>query len=344
MLKPLSYLVLAFVVACVALFMLLPGKRIEQRQQQIAQQQTLPAAPAKPQASPAITTSVEPSAAANETGSVLPEPAVQQKVSVEGRIENAEGTPLAGFDVVVESSGFDGEGLSIDTRVSDARGNFRLRLVPERRYKLAIRAAGDYAGYRLDDFTHADSETLQNIVLERIEPVDADGLIVDADGAPVADFELQLRHQTLQYPEVLVRSDSSGYFSLSGIPAGEWTVAANQAHHFRIKGLDLRPGEYRNLTLVIDRGSYHLSGWVHDINSLPVAGARVTVRSALTSEDTHSYSYRSFITDATGAFEFTGLGGHPVALGVHRNGYKTRLIKHEFASFSDSVEIEMTPE
>ena len=264
---------------------------------------------------------------------------VEATVPVSGSVSNAFGSALPGINIELESKGFDGEEIVKSRVVTDRYGGFTLQLAPARQYRLAIDADGDYAGYTLDGFTDSSAERLQNIVLERVELIDVDGLIVDTDLLPVADFELTLRHLLLEYPDRSIRSDSSGYFSLRGFPAGEVRIATNQSDYFRIKGLELRPGEYRNLTLMIDRGSYHLTGWVRDANSTPLAEVIVTLKSAFATDDYHSFSYRSVATDSNGAFEFSNLGGHQLTLGIYAQGFATHIQQHNFTSFSDNIDI-----
>jgi hypothetical protein len=272
---------------------------------------------------------------------VDPTPVTDPEVTVvvNGRVGNASGAPLADVDIELESKGFDGEEI-VRTRVSSGQlGNFTLHMVPSRQYLLSIQARGDYAGYRLEAFTDSSAEPLKNIILERLELVDVDGMIVDTNKAPVADFELRLRHLTLDFPDRDIRSDSSGYFSVKRFPAGEWRIASNKSDYYRIKGLEIKPGEYRNLTLMIDRGNHFLSGWVSDANGMPLSGVIITVKSAFATDDYHSFSYRSVESDANGAFEFADLGGHQLTLGVYRPGFRTLIRKHNFSSYSDHINI-----
>ncbi|HUV23270.1 MAG TPA: carboxypeptidase-like regulatory domain-containing protein [Gammaproteobacteria bacterium] len=339
MARPLTILILAIAVGCAALFLLLPMSKIAQHRDRVA---------AQPASEPTLEKAIEqntprqPDATHNDAGATDPDAQVapeEYTLPVNGRVSNASGAALAGLEIEIESKGFDGEDISGARVVSDRLGAFSLQVVPQRQYSLHIPAAGDYAGYSLDSFTHEDSERLRDIVLERVELVDVDGLIVDVDLSPVADFELSLRHLTLDYPERIIRSDSTGFFSVKGFPAGEWRIATNQSDYFRIKGLELKPGEYRNLTLKIDRGSYHLSGWVRDSYGTPLAEVTVTLKSAFAADGYHSFSYRSLATDANGAFEFAGLGGHRLTIGIYATGFETYIKQYDFKSFSDTLEI-----
>jgi 5-hydroxyisourate hydrolase-like protein (transthyretin family) len=337
--RPLTILILAIAVGCAALFLLLPMSKIAQHRDRVAAQ---PASEPTPEKAIEQNTPRQPDAIHNDAGTSDPGAQVapeEYTLPINGRVSNASGAALAGLEIEIESKGFDGEDISSARVVSDRLGAFSLQVVPQRRYSLHIPAAGDYAGYSLDSFTHENTERLRDIVLERVELVDVDGLIVDVDLSPVADFELSLRHLTLDYPDRIIRSDSSGFFSVKGFPAGEWRIATNQSDYFRIKGLELKPGEYRNLTLKIDRGSYHLSGWVRDSYGTPLTEVTVTLKSAFAADGYHSFSYRSRATDANGAFEFAGLGGHRLTIGIYATGFKTYIKQYDFESFSDTLEI-----
>lgn len=339
MMRPLSFLVLAICVACVALFLLLPMSKIAQHSNRI---EAPPAPPPKvavedPGLVVALTTAPVKTEANNET-LARAEP-VAATVTVSGQVGDTSGAVLAEVKIEVQSKGFDGEIISNSLTETDLHGNFSLQLVAARQYRLSIQAEGNYAGYLLDGFTDANADLLQDILLERVELVDVDGLIVDANLSPVADFELRLRHLNLLFPERIIRSDSSGYFSLRGFPAGEWRIATNRSDYYRIKGLELRAGEYRNLTLMIDRGNYHLSGWVRDSDGIPLEAVTVSVKSAFATDEYHSYSFRSVATDANGAFQFSDLGGHPLTLEAQTQGFKTTIKKHQLKSFVDSVDL-----
>jgi len=339
MFRPLSLLVFVIAVACAALFMLLPMSKIAHNGnagiEATSAQAPLATTEARQTEAPASSDVAQVNSIVDDSNEqALP---AEDTVAVNGRISNSAGDALSGFEIEVENHGFDGEEIVLNRISSDQRGEFTIDLVPQRQYKLSIKPTRDYAGYSIDAFTAEAAGHLQNIVLEQIELIDIDGMIVDTDRAPLADFELQLRHMSVEFPDTVIRSDSSGYFALRDFPAGELRIATNTPDYFRIKGLQLRSDEYRNLTLIIDRGRYQLSGRVSDANGTPLAQAQVTVKSAFATAEYHSFSRRATTTDANGSFSFAELGGHRVTLGVYASGFKTHIEHHEFQSFSDSL-------
>lgn len=263
-------------------------------------------------------------------------------ITLPGWVGNANGTGLGGIEIEAESLGFDGEEIVTISATSNGNGDFLLEnIVSGREYKLEVKPQESYAGHRLDAFTSSSAEALKKIILDRIELVDVEGMIVDTNQAPVADFELSVRSLAVEFPDRIIRSDSTGYFKLAAFPAGELRIATNASDYYRIKGLELRPDKYHNLTLMIDRGNYHLSGWVSDDNGAPLAEVQVTLKSAFATGEYHSFSYRSTITDTNGGFEFAQLGGHRLSLGIYAKGFETYIRQHEFESFADSIEVRL---
>ena len=283
-----------------------------------------------------------PGEAAPEPVIVVSEKSNEPGITLQGWVGDVDGSGVGAIEIEIESRGLDGEEIVTQrTRTTD-NGDFMLQnVVPGRQYRLEIRPQRDYAAHSLDSFTTDDAAALKKIILQRIILVDVEGMIVDTSMAPIPDFELMVRSLAVEYPDRVIRSDSTGYFRLPAFPAGELRIATNASDYYRIKGIELRPDEYRNLTLMIDRGNYLLSGWVGDENGVPLAQAQLTLKSAFTKDGYHSDSYRTAVTDDSGNFEFAGLGGHRSTLGIYARGYESRTRYHDFESFSDTLEIRL---
>jgi len=218
MAKLLSLLIFAIAGGCVALFLLLPmTKIVEHRAKVESPPKSLPAVEqVNAQTTTHLTDSLPTDADDINTSDLAEIEEYTRPIS--GRVGNRSGTALAGVEIEIESKGFDGENISSAFAVSDQLGAFTLQMVPERQYSLSINAAGDYAGFSLDAFTEKDAGPLLDILLERVELVDVDGLIVDTNLSPVADFELSLRHLSLDYPDRIIRSER--LFQHQGFPGG----------------------------------------------------------------------------------------------------------------------------
>ncbi len=295
-----------------------------------------PPVPAKLPEAPETRLTVSP-----ETDTIRPT-APQTLASAGGWVGNEIGASLEGVEIEIEPRGLDGEEIIVRSVLSNRHGEFTFSgLVPGRQYRLNIEPQADYAGFSVDSFSADAAEALNRIFLKQVSLVDVDGMIVDVNSSPVANFEFMVRSLSAVFPDRTIRSDATGYFSLKAFPAGELRIATSASDYYRIKGLELRPDEYRNLTLVIDRGSHYLSGLVSDEFGTPLHEARVTLKSAFKTGDYHSFSYRSAITDASGAFAFSGLGGNRLTLGVYANGFVTHIQRHDFVSFADRLEIRL---
>ena len=181
MARPLSFLILALAVGCTALFVLLPmSKIVEHRDKVEAQSTNLPAvAQVNEQTTTRQTDTLPTDTDAIDTNEHTE--LEEYTLPISGRVGDRSGAALAGLEIEIESKGFDGENISSARVVSDQLGAFTLQMVPERQYDLSIVAAGDYAGFSLDAITDKDAGRLRDIVLERVELVDVDGLIVDTD-------------------------------------------------------------------------------------------------------------------------------------------------------------------
>ncbi len=259
-----------------------------------------------------------------------------------GRIVDTDGKGLSGIKIRLRTERGNDHEFILRQAVTDAKGEFVLdNLNPQSVYLLFTEALTEYPGYHLDGFTLDSLPAPFEIRLDRLDLVDIEGTVVDAEHAPVANFTLTIDSLDTDYPSRAVTSDASGYFHLTAFPAGGLKIYTATPEYFRILGLRTKAEEYRNLTLVIDRGHYRLAGRILDEHDLPIAPARITLNSVIAGSEYHSHASRTSLTDASGHFEFTGLGGIAHTLGVYANGYKPHIRYHEFQSFSDHLEIRL---
>lgn len=263
-------------------------------------------------------------------------------VSVQGWVKDQLGQSISGMQIEISPKHPSAWQQIVYTASTDHRGEFLFGAIPpDNEYRLEVLASGSYAGTLLDPFPVSRDMPAATISLDSLELVTVDGMIVNVDDGPVTDFEILVQNVSIAYPGRKIISDMSGFFQLAKFPAGELQLSTSGAEHFKITGITLRPGEYRNLTLALDKGSYHLSGWVSDEFDAPIAQARVVLTSAFSREDYHSSSYRFMVTDSNGGFAFSGLGGQDHQLSADAIGYETQVLNYRFQSFSDNLNIRL---
>ncbi len=263
--------------------------------------------------------------------------------SLHGRIGNQRGEGIGGHKIVIRAKLGQGDGSNFYGIVSDASGRFEFEGIRSGiAYRLDIEASNLYAGYSIESMTVTKDMPTIAIVLDSLNLVNIEGLIVDTDNAPVANFGINVQNLSLDYPDRRIESDSSGYFSLHRFPAGELKLLTHTPEFFKITGLNIGPDEYQNLTLTVDKGSYFLSGWISDENGAPLAKVRVSIDSEISKDLYRSYSHRSMVTDRSGKFQFSNLGGIEHRISIYASGYDTHVENYRFSSFSDQHNISLS--
>lgn len=271
-------------------------------------------------------------------------PAVSERLfgRVIGRVVDTQGKGLEGIEVSLRTLRRANRGFFLRRTRTGSGGEFVLYDIdPEAVYVLFTGAIQGYPGYRLEGFKPENLPTPFEIRLVRLHLIDIEGTIVDAEHTPVANFSFTVDSLDWDYPVRIVTSDASGFFRLEAFPAGKLKFFTAEPEYFRVLGLQARGDRYDNLTLVIDRGKYQLSGRVLDRHGRPIPFTRITLNSTITGKEYQSVAYRTRRTDATGRFEFTGLGGIAHSLGVYATGYKPLITNHEFQSYSDQLEFRL---
>lgn len=269
--------------------------------------------------------------------------AATNSTNVYGWVGNELGEGLGGRKIGIRAQAGQDAGIKYYTVISASNGDFSFEGVRSGvTYKLVIEPSKHYAGYTLEAFRVSQQTPRTTIIIDRLSLVDVEGLIVGIDNAPVANFGINVQNLSLDYPDRRITSDSSGFFALKGFPAGELKLSTNAPEYFKITGLVLRANDYPNLTLVVDKGSYLLSGWISDENGAPLEKARVTLNANFPTRGYQSYSHRSTVTDSSGRYQFSQLGGVGHKVTVYADGYTTYTVNYHFSSFSDRLDIRLS--
>jgi len=268
-------------------------------------------------------------------------------VRLSGWVGNDAGIALAGVQIeltAVEPGNGDNFFLTVFT---DANGNFTLEGAGVgKKHRLAVKPGPEYQGYEDSDFVVSQNPERINIVLQSLKLVNIDGMILNPEAAPIADFELQVNNITTGTHTRRIVSDASGFFSLRNFPLGAINFASrltsSGAEYFRISGLTLTDNDYRSLILIIDKGYHQLSGWVSDEHGIGVAKAMVTMTARIQDGPVEYFSYRSQSTDQAGRFTFSSIGGGEHQLSVYANGFDNHTLLHRFDARYDQIELSLT--
>lgn len=268
-------------------------------------------------------------------------------VSLSGWVGNDAGIALAGVQVeltAVEPGNGDDFFLTVFT---DADGDFELEgAAAGKKHRLAVKPGPEYQGYQNNDFVVSRNPERISIILNSLKLVDIDGMILNPEAAPIADFELQVDNITTGIHSRRIVSDASGFFSLRGFPIGAINLSSrltsSGAEYFRITGLTLTDNDYRNLILIVDKGYHQLSGWVSDEHGIGVAKAMVTMTARIQDGPVEYFSYRSQGTDQAGRFVFSNIGGGEHQLSVYANGFENYTRLHRFDARYDQIELSLT--
>jgi hypothetical protein len=260
-----------------------------------------------------------------------------------GWVGNDIGVSLEGARVDISALENNPETDFYLTVFSDQKGNFVLEGVPANtRYKLTVNLAPEYPVFHDPDFYVSTAPGHINILLKSLKFVNLDGMILNPQSAPVADFEIYIKNVTTGVHTRKIVSDSSGFFSLEEFPLGEVSLTTRGAEFFKISGLEVGESDYSGLVLIVDRGDHHLTGWISDEDGIAIEKAMVTLDATINEGAVEYYSYRSRSTDSTGKFSFDQLAGGDHRISVYANGFNKLDIRHRFRSQSDQVHLTLT--
>jgi hypothetical protein len=269
-----------------------------------------------------------------------------ESVQVGGWIGNEIGESLPGQKIRIASRGYFGfqEQESIyHIAVSDEHGEFVFEAVkPDIEYKLDVYTTPEYAPYSIEALTVTRTSPRLNISLKPLRFIPISGMFIDSEGAPLPNFEIDIRNLSTGTHVRKIVSDSSGFFNLVNFPAGEIEFSSREPEFFKITGLTLAENEYRHLELVVDKGNYQLSGWVSDQYGVAIDKAKVTLNAAIMRNGVSSISIRTAVTNYTGRFQFDQLGDVEHTITIYSRGFDKKEQLHRFQSLASEVHISLS--
>lgn len=252
---------------------------------------------------------------------------VESWTSVAGVVTDSSGSPLAGRLVSLRQVG----GQQSHRTVTDRRGRYSFDAVEAPLpYYLNVSGAPDHEDYRkrIDVTTHA---ARFDVAVDSFEFGTVSGRLINADGAPISNFSLVVRHKASSSPNAIVSSDAAGNFRVTQAPAGELTVASQSSPSILVRGLRLEPGDELNVPLVIDWGEHELNGVIVDHNNNPVPAARVLLTWTRVADGITTTTTRRARSDAQGIFYFGELGPGPHLLQIDSPGRRPVKVTHDIS-------------
>lgn len=268
-----------------------------------------------------------------------------ESIRVNGWIGNEIGENLVGQKIGIFMRGYQGLKNIDQTSVSDENGEFAFEaLKPDAEYELEVYTSPQYAPYSIPELLITRTNPRLNITLKKLEFIQVSGMFVDTEGIPVPNFKIDMINISTGIHVQRIVSDSSGFFSLENFPAGDIRFSSQPPEHFTITGLKLVENDYKHLTLVVDKGSHQLSGWISDQNGVGISRAMVMFDSEVVKEGISSVSNRSTVTDNAGYFQFDQLGGIPHYITIYASGYDKKELLHRFRSSSSEIFIALSPQ
>lgn len=229
-------------------------------------------------------------------------------VLIEGGIETEYGGAVPGENIELYSESLQRR----YTAVSDSRGEFVFEgVLPASDYQVSVSPERQYRYYHREGINiDADGAAL-TIVLDALRAGTLKGEILTPRGQPVPGLRIAVHSRHGGRGRLYVRSDEAGLFEVENFPEGPFEVQTRD-QSVRITGLLFEPDANEVIPLVVDYGSYEISGRVFDYHGRPVDSAAAVLTWVHDHDGVRSTSQRLMRTDDNGGFSMSGL-----AYGVH---------------------------
>lgn len=226
--------------------------------------------------------------------------------AVEGLVRDREGRPVAGAAVRAGAGrtncipGRDPSPPLPALVRTDAEGRFRAIGIAPGPQPVSVCAAG-FAPWLGECEVTAHGTSVVHVLLE--PGVTCAGIVVQADGAPVAGASVAVHDEEDEHPvrgagrlsHLQTRSGADGAFTLRGLPAGGVELRAHTGGRLTTARVVGEPGETVACELRLEEGRA-LRGRVVDERGAPVPDVRISVSGARS-------LFAHVVTDAEGRFE-----------------------------------------
>jgi len=275
-------------------------------------------------------------------------------VTIQGRCLSAEDkAPLVGVEILLigrrnqaarEAEGEVPAALDLPAFLSDAAGRFRLELeaTPFLHFILTIKASGRTSLRRYWDAPFAAGEVIDLGDLNMSAGAMLSGIVLDEDGHPLVDVDLNLRGvprdfhgMSVQLPSAF--SDEQGHYSFSApLPLGTWDLTARREGYSQLSPHRVSLPDARQPVSVEVRmtDGLTISGHVVDEAGKGVPGVYV---------DALSFAGERALSDDQGAFHFAleQQDQRAVRLTVAAKGYQYYRSKEAIAWGTKDVTVQL---
>jgi protocatechuate 3,4-dioxygenase beta subunit len=256
---------------------------------------------------------------------------------VAGKVSNREGAPLGGEIVYLL-------GLARYQAVTNQAGEFIMADVEAgQSYRLQVPARSPYRPYMIQVQVGTEG-LLQDVVLDVGSPESGplSGRMMDAAGSPLPRFSLWLQsnNPAARWP-VQVTSDDTGRYFVDEVPLGSLSLMTRSQPRFLISGIVLPEGGAENVDLILDWGSYDVTGQVVDHEGKPVPAARVVLFRSYENGGVLSQSERETTTDSGGFFRFAQVGPSVHSIRVSIPGFGSARLEYDVGPNAASVVVRL---
>jgi len=228
-----------------------------------------------------------------------------ENITVSGWVGTEFGENIAGETVILYSASLQARYSSI----TGSSGEFIFTdLKPTWDYTLKVSPKGMFKRYTRFPIKLRFEHEVHNIVLEAIPLGLLTGRIVDPYDRPVTGIELLIKTGEIDSWSTNVTTDANGVFSVAGFPKGKFQLATVERQLLRATGLKFDPDAGEPFGLTIDLGLYNLWGRIYYESGHTFEGASVFLNWSLRENGIRIRSTRQASADASGEFQFTGLG------------------------------------
>lgn len=225
--------------------------------------------------------------------------------TVRGSVHDEYGYPVNNALVQITSRGMN----SHQSTQVDAEGRFALESVlAADDYALRISSTARYRPFAVENLSVDGRLGNLDVTLETVPLGTLSGTLVATSGSPVSHLSLLAFASGEGDRSAAIVSDEEGRFVLEDFVTGDVRLRSRTRPDIEIEGVRIRSGEPQALTFVVDIGEHGLEGVVTNGAGLPVAGARLTMKSVRHEGTIRTTTTHETRSGADGAFRFPGLG------------------------------------